>query len=597
MAEVQHIAGSRRAGAGNWPVASYLAIVWLGIILFVAFDLIDGQSFNGDTDDLLRALEIRRFLATGAWYDLSFPDVRMPEVYVAPWSRLVDLPYALMATGLAPLVGLEEGIRLSFLIWPCTMALLYGWVVVSILRRLAPSISELPVSLLLAVLLMSVYPIWEFSPGRIDHHNVQILLLLALAYGVCRWDGAGGAIAGAAVPASVAVGLETLPVLAAALLAMVMAWILDLRGARTMLRSTGISCAAAAFLFAWVQIPPAQLLTAHNDAWSAPYVLSLMAFGVLAATVPALFPPPATRMVRLFALGVPGAIALVMILACYPGMLAGPFPMISGLAKTYWFDRIHQERGALIFVETQDYRSVLLFCAALATVGVASIGALRRARDGDPVIAVLVAVAWAAVLVTLFSNRFLRITLAFVPLLLPVALGNIRTAFVRSRSQMTAATATICCAIAAILAFSMLTPSRAASYDAFDQLIMNDCRLSDFSALGAIRPGRIITPPGLGLQILYRATPGITVSSISFHRAAAAMSQALELYMTSDRARRKALLEGADYLAVCHSPVLLKGGEKLPLFRDLLAGVPVPGITEAARSGDLVIFKVDHGAL
>jgi hypothetical protein len=299
----------------------------------------------------------------------------------------------------------------------------------------------------------------------------------------------------------------------------------------------------------------------------------------------------------LFALGVPGAIALVMIVVAYPDMLAGPFPMISGLAKTYWFDRIHQERGALIFVETQDYRSVLLFCAALATVGGASIGALRRARDGDPVIAVLVAVAWAAVLVTLFSNRFLRITLAFVPLLLPVALGNLRTAFVRSRSGMTAATATIGCSIAALLAFSMLTPSRAASYDAFDQLIMNDCRLSDFSALGAIRPGRIITPPGLGLQILYRATPGITVSSISFHRAAAAMSHALELYMTSDRARRIALLEGADYLAVCHSPVLLKGGEKLPLFRDLLAGVAVPGLTEAARSGDLVIFKVDHGAL
>jgi len=597
MAEAQQIAGSRRAGAGHWPFAAYLAIVWLGIVLFLAFDLVDGGSFNGDTDDLLRALEIRRLLATGAWYDLSFPDVRMPEVYVAPWSRLVDLPYALIATGLAPLVGLEEGIRVSFLVWPCAMALLYGWAVVTILRRLAPSSSELPVSLLLAVLLMSVYAIWEFSPGRIDHHNVQILLLLALVYGVCRWDGAGGAIAGAAVPASVAVGLETLPVLVAALLALVMAWILDLRSARTMLRSTGIACVAAALLFALVQIPPAELLTAHNDAWSAPYVLSLMAFGLLAATVPALLPPAATPMVRVFALGGPGAIALVMILVAYPGMLAGPFPMISGLAKTYWFDRIHQERGALIFVETQDYRSVLLFCAAVATVGAASIGALRRARDGDPVIAVLVAIAWAAVLVTLFSNRFLRITLAFVPLLLPVALGNLRTAFVRSRSWMTAVTATIGCSIAAILAFSMLTPARAASYDAFDQLIMNDCRLSDFSALGAIRPGRIITPPGLGLQILYRDVPGITVSSISFHRAAAAMSQALELYMTSDRARRKALLAGADYLAVCHSPVLLEGGEKLPLFRDLLAGVPVPGLTQAARSGDLVIFKVDHGAL
>lgn len=596
MAEAQHIAGSKRAGAGDWPFATYLAMFWIGSILFLAFDLIDGQSFNGDTDDLLRALEVRRFLATGAWYDLSFPAVRMPEAYVAPWSRLVDLPYALVAIGLAPLVGLDEATRLSFLIWPCMMALLYGWGAVSILRRLAPDVSQLPVSLLLAILLMSVYAIWEYSPGRIDHHNVQILLLLCLVYGVCRWDRAGGALAGVAVPASVAVGLETLPVLAVALLALVAAWLLDFRGARTMLRSAGAGCATAAVFFALAQIPPAELLTAHNDAWSAPYVLSLVAFGILAAIVPAVLSSDASGVTRMLALGLPGAAVLALILLAYPDLLAGPYPMISGLAKTYWFDRIHQERGALIFVETQDYRSVLLFFAAAATAAGASIKAIRRACDGDPVVAVLVAIAWAAVLVTLFSNRFLRITLAFVPLLLPVAVVNLRSGFAHSRTLMASAAATGCL-VAATLALSAMVPSRADDYDAFDQLIMNDCRLSDFSALKAVAPGRIITPPGLGLQILYRDIPGISVSSISFHRAAPAMSGALELYMTSDRTRRKALLDGADHLAVCHAPVLLKDGDKLPLFRDLLAGKSVPGITPAARSGDLVIFRIDHAAL
>lgn len=597
MAETQHIAGSKREGAADWPFATYLAIVWLGSILFLAFDLIDGQSFNGDTDDLLRALEIRRFLATGVWYDLSFPAVRMPEVYVAPWSRLVDLPYALIAAALSPFVGLEQGTRLSFLVWPCIMVLVHGWASVSILRRLAPAATQLPVSLLLAVLLMSVYAIWEFSPGRIDHHNVQILLLLGLVYGVCRWDSAGGALAGAAVPASMAVGLETLPVLAVALLALIVAWICDLRGARAMLRSAGTACAAAALFFALVQIPPGDLLAAHNDAWSAPYVLSLVAFGLLAATVPAMLAPRAGRMVRMLALGLPGAAALALILLAYPAMLAGPFPMITGLAKTYWFDRIHQERGALIFVETKDYRSILLFFAAAATAAAASIGALRRARGGDPVLAILVAIAWTAVLVTLFSNRFLRITLAFVPLLLPVAVANVRAVFARSRAWMTAAAATFGCLVAATLALSTVIPSRAEDYDAFDQLIMNDCRLSDFSALEAIAPGRIITPPGLGLQILYRDIPGVSVSSISFHRSAPAMSDVLELYMTGDQARRRALLDGADYLAVCHSPVLLRHGEQLPLFRDLLAGKPVPGIVPAARSDDLVIFRIDHDKL
>ena len=597
MIGAQPIAGSRRAGTGDWPFATYLAIFWLGIALFLAFDLIDGQSFNGDTDDLLRALEVRRFLATGAWYDLSFPAVRMPDIYVAPWSRLVDLPYALIAMALAPLVGLDEATRLSFLIWPPLMALVYGLAAVSILRRLAPATAELPVSILLAVLLMSVYAVWEFSPGRIDHHNVQILLLLGLVYGICRWDRAGGALVGVAVPASIAVGLETLPVLAVALLALVAAWILDLRTARTMLRSAGAACAAAAVFFALVQIPPAELFTLHNDAWSAPYILALIAFGVLSATIPAVVPPAATALARMLALGLPGATALIAILWLYPGMLAGPYPMISGLAETYWFDRIHQERGALIFVETQDYRSILLFFAAAGTAAAAAIGAFRRARAGDPVVAVLVAIAWATVLMTLLSNRFLRVALAFVPLLLPVAIANLRMAFAQHRRLTTATVSTAGCLAAATLAASTIIPSRAADYDAFDQLIMNDCRLSDFSALKAIAPGRIVTPPGLGLQILYRDVPGLSVSSISFHRAAPGMSDVLELYTTADGTRRASLLKGADYLAVCHSPVLLSGGEKLPLFRDLLAGTPVPGFVQSARSGDLIIFRIDHAAL
>lgn len=597
MTGAQLIAEPRRAGTDHRPFATHLAIFWLGIALFLAFDLVDGQSFNGDTDDLLRALEVKRFLATGAWYDLSFPAVRMPEIYVAPWSRLVDLPYALIATGLAPLIGLDEATRLSFLIWPPLMALVYGLAAVFILRRLAPASAELPVSILLAVLLMSVYAVWEFSPGRIDHHNVQILLLLGLAYGVCRWDRAGGALVGVAVPASIAVGLETLPVLAVALLALVTTWILDLRAARTMLRSVGLACAVATVFFALVQIPPAELFVPHNDAWSAPYVLALITFGLLSAAIPTMVPPAATGFVRALALGLPGVVALSAILWLYPGMLAGPYPMISGLAETYWFDRIHQERGALIFVETHDYRSILLFFAAAGTAAAAAIGAFRRARAGDPVVAVLVVIAWATVLMTLLSNRFLRVALAFVPLLLPVAIANLRMAFAENRRLSTATVSTAACLAAGTLAASTIIPSRAADYDAFDQLIMNDCRLSDFSALKAISPGRILTPPGLGLQILFRDVPGLSVSSISFHRAAPAMSDVLELYMTRDRARRATLLEGADYLAVCHSPVLLHGGEQLPLFRDLLAGTPVPGLVQAARSGDLIIFRIEHAAL
>jgi hypothetical protein len=444
---------------------------------------------------------------------------------------------------------------------------------------------------------MSVYAIWEFSPGRIDHHNVQILLLLCLALGIVRWDRAGGALAGFAVPASVAVGLETLPVLAMALVALVGSWVFGWRGGRDMLRSAGVACALSAIVFALVQIPPTELFVARNDAWSAPYALTLVAFGLLAAIVPTLVRRDAPGLAGLLAFAVLGMLALAVIVWAYSGLLDGPYPMISGLAKTYWFERIYQERGVLIFLETQDYRSILLLVASAATAAAASIGAVSRARRGEPAIAVLAAVAWAAVLMTLFSNRFLRIALSLVPLLLPVAIVNLRALHARSRPLAMAVMASAAALGSATLALSAVFPWRLADYDAFDQLIMNDCRQSSFSALETIEPGRIITPPALGLQILYKQVPGISVSSISFHRSAPAMSDALALYMTDDRDSRAGLLKGADYLALCHSPVILKRGDELPLFSALLKGEPVTGIALAARSGDLMLFRIDHAAL
>ncbi|HLP70393.1 MAG TPA: hypothetical protein VK181_23045, partial [Rhizobium sp.] len=64
--------------------------------LLTAFDVMDGRFYYRDIDDLLRAQQIRTLLDSGHWYDLTIPTIRMPEVYVSPWSRLVDLPYVVL---------------------------------------------------------------------------------------------------------------------------------------------------------------------------------------------------------------------------------------------------------------------------------------------------------------------------------------------------------------------------------------------------------------------------------------------------------------------------------------------------------------------
>ena len=66
------------------------------------FDALDGVNFLGDIDDDLRAVQIRLLVEGGAWFDRTIPMIQMPEAYISPWSRLVDLPYAIFAANPRP---------------------------------------------------------------------------------------------------------------------------------------------------------------------------------------------------------------------------------------------------------------------------------------------------------------------------------------------------------------------------------------------------------------------------------------------------------------------------------------------------------------
>ena len=72
----------------------------IGTFLLIAIGLLAGDAVNGSTvqdiDDIARRLQIADLLRDGEWHDLKWPFLAMPEPYVSPWSRLVDLPYVLV---------------------------------------------------------------------------------------------------------------------------------------------------------------------------------------------------------------------------------------------------------------------------------------------------------------------------------------------------------------------------------------------------------------------------------------------------------------------------------------------------------------------
>lgn len=585
------------AAAGpNWSPRRY-GLVYLALAMaFILFDIVDGTLFSGDIDDLLREVEIRNFVDGAGWFDLSVPRVWMPEVYVAPWSRLVDLPYALIVWSLQPFVGSEAAFSTAFNLWPPVMAAFYVLAVVATLRRLLPRASDLPLAMLVAVPVLSAISIWEFAPGRIDHHNMQILLLAVLLYGISRWDYRGGWVAGIAVAVSFAVGLEAMPVLAAALLGVCVAWIAGAAGSRAMLLGLGLSAAMSALSLAAALIAPQNYLVMHSDAFSAPYVVALVGFGLVSASICLCVPGRWDWRARSAAFAVGGIFVVATVLVLYPAMIDGPLPMISGLARTYWFDRIDQEKGLIGVFSTIDQRATGQMPVLVGLVALSMPIAWRAARRSRPALPVIFAIAAAAFLMACFTTRFLRIAPGVVAILFPFAMIYLVSPdFARRGKQLLVAGVATLFLLAGVRIFIILPAPKV--FDAFDYFVMYDCRNDDFSRLDALPAGRMITAPSLGLRILHRNNPQLAVSAIPFHRASPAMTNALQIMMGRRLSDNAALVAGYDYLALCRMPRGLPNEQAMPLLADLLAGKPVAGLELLSGKDAVMLYRIDHAAL
>ena len=179
----------------------------------------------GDTDDNMRLMQVRAWMAGQDWYDLRQYRMNPPLGYDIHWSRIVDLPIAglilffrlfttpawaeRLACGFAPLV-------------PLSIAMLG---VAATVRRL---VSPYAWPLALIFLLGTSATILMFLPERIDHHGWQLAMLSLTVAGLCDSDmRRGGAIVGIASAVSLTIGLEMLPFSAMAGAIIGLMWIRD----------------------------------------------------------------------------------------------------------------------------------------------------------------------------------------------------------------------------------------------------------------------------------------------------------------------------------------------------------------------------------
>jgi hypothetical protein len=94
---------------------------------------------------------------------------------VTHWSRLIDLPLAVLIKAGATLLPTGVAERIAMMVWPTALLLVFFIGVLRLARELGGETAA-RVALIFAVLMTPV--LQHFRPGAIHHHNVQLVLMI-----------------------------------------------------------------------------------------------------------------------------------------------------------------------------------------------------------------------------------------------------------------------------------------------------------------------------------------------------------------------------------------------------------------------------------
>lgn len=320
-----------------------LWLFWIVIaVLFGAgaFYSLQTGALRIDTDDAMRLVVVQDLLNGQNFSDHLQYRLNTPFGAEIHWSRLIDYPLAGLLILLTPIFGDQAGQALGF-VWPLLLLLPLLILTSRISVDLIGPEGQLP-GLVLPVIALPVLA--EFGPGRIDHHNVQILLGLLLALASMRaWRTNGWAIIAAGTAAtSMAIGLEGLPFVAASIFVFGMMWVFDANKAIA-LRQFGIALGGFATLHLLFAQPFSALFLQYCDALSIVHVVASIAVGIMFTGLSYL--PISDWKWRLVSGAVLGGATLAAVVAAYPHCLDGPYGGLDPWLISNWIKNIVEAKS------------------------------------------------------------------------------------------------------------------------------------------------------------------------------------------------------------------------------------------------------------
>jgi hypothetical protein len=354
MSDLASTADSRaRIAARAASLKIMIVVLWIAVVAALAAPAVKGGVFDAmSTDDQMRLVQVRDLIAGQGWFDLVQHRLDPPGIAMH-WSRIIDAPLAAMILMLRPLFGIHGAEAATLFLWPSLQLAAALLLVAAIAARMCDGgdrrATQLA-SLILAAL--SVPALIHFRAGAIDHHNAQIVLLLAfiLLISDIQESGKKAGLAGFVASLSLAIGVEMLPVIAAICLSVfgLLIW----RGAEVWrpIMMFGAALAASSVLLAGLLLPPHSIGTATCDAFGGPVLLLTAGGGITLMIVVGIDRCFRSLRGRIAAGGIAGLCVVGLLVKLFPDCLASPYAPVDPLLRSFWLDRV---------AETMSFGSIL----------------------------------------------------------------------------------------------------------------------------------------------------------------------------------------------------------------------------------------------
>jgi hypothetical protein len=355
-----------------------------------------------DADDMMRLQQIRDWLGGQGFADLSQHRLGAAGVPMH-WSRLADLVPAGIIMWLQGLIGRHQSEVVAVIVWPAMLLT----AAIALIGRIARLVGGADVARPAMIVAAMAYPASTlFLPGRIDHHGLQLVLLLVTIWMLIgRATIAAGAIAGVAMALSLVVGMELAPLLGVAAAVAVADWVIGRPGSRERLMGLGLALCAGTLTAS---------IAFRSIAWDYPACDGFTAISARATVFAALVPialalTGSTSSVRVrAALAATGAIALGATVVVAAPQCLSPYGGVDPMLQRLWLAHVAEAQPLFAAPPATAFAYGGLLAAGL----VASLWFAWRTRERGWVVLALLQLGAGAVVLTQLRGAYAGALLA-----------------------------------------------------------------------------------------------------------------------------------------------------------------------------------------